>query len=63
MKPGRGRLGRESGCAALKSGQIPGKRGEKFKAGKLGEYTTGADGEIVLGRRRSSTPPLDQYDF
>ncbi|EWC59611.1 putative L-rhamnose ABC transporter, substrate-binding component [Actinokineospora spheciospongiae] len=49
---------------ALKSGQITGKQGEKFKAGKLGEYTIGADGEIVLG------PPtvfdaanIDQFDF
>jgi rhamnose transport system substrate-binding protein len=35
--------------AALASGQITGKEGEKFTAGKLGEYTIGADGEIVLG--------------
>ncbi|WP_156753534.1 rhamnose ABC transporter substrate-binding protein [Actinokineospora pegani] len=49
---------------ALKSGQITGQQGEKFTAGKLGEYTIGADGEIVLG------PPtvfdasnIDQFDF
>ncbi len=35
--------------AALSSGQITGAEGEKFKAGKLGEYAVGADGEIVLG--------------
>ena len=50
--------------AALASGQITGAEGEKFKAGKLGEYTIGADGVIVLG------PPtvfdqgnIDQFDF
>ncbi|MFD0201886.1 MULTISPECIES: rhamnose ABC transporter substrate-binding protein [Saccharothrix] len=50
--------------AALASGQITGAQGEKFKAGKLGEYTIGEDGVIVLG------PPtvfdqanIDQFDF
>ncbi|MFD7658147.1 rhamnose ABC transporter substrate-binding protein [Actinosynnema sp. NPDC059797] len=50
--------------AALASGQITGAQGEKFKAGKLGEYTIGANGVIVLG------PPtvfdqanIDQFDF
>ncbi|MEU4449274.1 rhamnose ABC transporter substrate-binding protein [Actinosynnema sp. NPDC050801] len=50
--------------AALASGQITGAPGEKFKAGKLGEYTIEADGVIVLG------PPtvfdgsnIDQFDF
>lgn len=50
--------------AALASGQITGKEGEKFKAGKLGEYTIGKNGEIVLG------PPtvfnsgnIDQFNF
>ncbi|OLF16345.1 rhamnose ABC transporter substrate-binding protein [Actinophytocola xanthii] len=49
---------------ALVSGQITGKEGEKFEAGKLGEYEIGADGEIVLG------PPtvfdannIDDFDF
>jgi rhamnose transport system substrate-binding protein len=49
---------------ALASGQITGKEGEKFEAGKLGEYEVGADGEIVLG------PPtvfdaknIDDFDF
>jgi rhamnose transport system substrate-binding protein len=35
--------------AALKAGQITGKEGEKFTAGKLGEYTVGKDGVVVLG--------------
>jgi rhamnose transport system substrate-binding protein len=34
---------------ALASGQITGAEGQKFKAGKLGDYTVGANGEIVLG--------------
>ncbi|MBX6388857.1 MAG: rhamnose ABC transporter substrate-binding protein [Frankia sp.] len=49
---------------ALVSGQITGAEGETFTAGKLGEYTIGADGEIVLG------PPtifnaenIDDFDF
>jgi rhamnose transport system substrate-binding protein len=35
--------------AALASGQITGASGEKFKAGKLGEYTIGNNSVIVLG--------------
>ena len=49
---------------ALSSGRITGAEGEKFTAGKLGEYTIGKDGEIVLG------PPtvfdaanIDKFDF
>ena len=50
--------------AALKSGQITGKEGEKFKAGKLGDYTIGAAGEIVLGPPTEFTPEnIDKYDF
>ncbi|MFC4008891.1 rhamnose ABC transporter substrate-binding protein [Nonomuraea purpurea] len=51
-------------AAALVSGQISGGEGEKFTAGKLGERTIGAGGEIILG------PPftfdksnIDEYDF
>ncbi|GAB3974697.1 hypothetical protein GCM10027615_40700 [Plantactinospora veratri] len=50
--------------AALASGMITGKEGDKFTAGKLGEYTVGAQGVVVLG------PPtvfdaanIDQFDF
>jgi rhamnose transport system substrate-binding protein len=49
---------------ALVSGQITGAEGQRFTAGKLGPYTIGAGGEIVLG------PPtvfdasnIDQYHF
>ena len=34
---------------ALVKGDITGKEGDKFKAGKLGEYTVGANGEVLLG--------------
>jgi rhamnose transport system substrate-binding protein len=51
-------------AASLASGQISGKEGEKFKAGRLGEYTIGKQGEIILG------PPtvfnkdnIDDFDF
>ena len=50
--------------AALASGQITGKQGEKFTAGKLKEYTIGADGEIVLGPPTEFTAAnIDQYNF
>jgi rhamnose transport system substrate-binding protein len=49
---------------ALASGTITGKEGEKFKAGKLGEYTVGANGEIVLGDPFTFTASnIDQFDF
>ena len=51
-------------AAALVSGQITGKQGETFTAGKLGKYTIGKDGEIIVG------PPytfdkanIDKFDF
>ncbi|MPY79493.1 MAG: rhamnose ABC transporter substrate-binding protein [Actinophytocola sp.] len=50
--------------AALASGQITGEQGQTFTAGKLGEYTVGENGVIVLG------PPtefdksnIDEFDF
>ena len=51
-------------AAALASGQITGKQGEKFKAGRLGEYTIGADGEIVLGPLTTfDKGNIDDFDF
>ncbi|WP_159791966.1 rhamnose ABC transporter substrate-binding protein [Puerhibacterium puerhi] len=35
--------------AALVNGEITGKEGDTFEAGKLGEYTVGPDGVVVLG--------------
>jgi rhamnose transport system substrate-binding protein len=51
-------------AAALASGRITGKEGEKFKAGRLGDYTIGADGEIVLGPLTTFTKEnVDDFDF
>jgi rhamnose transport system substrate-binding protein len=50
--------------AALVSGQITGKEGETFKAGKLGERTIGKDGEIILGPlTRFNKDNIDKFDF
>ena len=49
---------------ALASGIIAGKQGDKFTAGKLGEYTVGANGEIVLGDPFTfDASNIDKFDF
>jgi len=51
-------------AAALASGRITGQQGEKFKAGRLGDYTIGANGEIVLGEpTRFNKDNIDDFDF
>jgi len=51
-------------AASLASGQISGKEGEKFKAGKLGEYTIGKNGEIILGPpTKFNKDNIDDFDF
>ncbi|MFE9723592.1 rhamnose ABC transporter substrate-binding protein [Streptomyces sp. NPDC005794] len=51
-------------AAALASGQITGAEGEKFKAGKLGEYTIGKDGEIILGEPTVfDSKNIDTFNF
>ena len=51
-------------AAALASGQISGAEGEKFKAGKLGEYTIGKKGEIILGPPTTfNKDNIDDFDF
>jgi rhamnose transport system substrate-binding protein len=51
-------------AASLASGQITGKEGETFKAGKLGERKIGANGEIVLGPpQRFNKQNIDQFKF
>ena len=51
-------------AAALASGRITGKEGEKFEAGRLGEYTIGANGEIVLGPLTTfDKDNIDDFDF
>jgi len=50
--------------AALASGQITGAEGDKFSAGKLGDYTIGKDGEIVLGPPTEFTVDnIDKFNF
>ncbi len=51
-------------AAALASGQISGKEGEKLKAGTLGERTIGKNGEIILGPPTNfNAANIDQYNF
>jgi len=51
-------------AAALVSGRITGKEGEKFKAGRLGDYTIGKNGEIVLGPLTTfNADNIDDFDF
>ncbi len=51
-------------AAAIVSGRITGKEGEKFEAGRLGEYTIGVDGEIVLGPLTTfNKDNIDDFDF
>ena len=51
-------------AAALVAGRITGKEGEKFKAGRLGDYTIGKNGEIVLGPLTTFTKKnIDDFDF
>ncbi|HTW28730.1 MAG TPA: rhamnose ABC transporter substrate-binding protein [Acetobacteraceae bacterium] len=52
------------GAQALAQCKISGKPGDKFKAGRLGDYTVGADGEVVLGPARIVTPAnVDEFKF
>lgn len=49
---------------ALAQCKITGKNGETFTAGKLGKYTIGGDGEIVLGNAVIVTPKnVDMFKF
>jgi len=51
-------------AVALASGVITGAEGEKFKAGRLGEYTIGKNGEIVLGPLTTfKADNIDEFDF
>lgn len=51
-------------AAALASGQITGAEGEKFKAGKLGDYTIGKDGEVILGKPTVfDKKNIDKFNF
>jgi rhamnose transport system substrate-binding protein len=49
---------------ALASGIITGKEGDKFKAGKLGEFTVGKDATVLLGEPFTFTAAnVDQFNF
>ena len=49
---------------ALAQCKITGKEGETFAAGRLGEYTIGMDGELVLGPAKIVTPAnLAEFKF
>ena len=49
---------------ALAQCKITGKEGEKFTAGRLGEYTIGASGELILGPDKIVTPEnLAEFKF
>ena len=51
-------------AAALQAGRITGKEGETFTAGRLGKYTIGKDGEIVLGPLTTfNKDNIDDFDF
>ena len=49
---------------ALVDGDIEGKEGDSFKAGKLGEFKVGADGTVLLGEPTVfDAKNIDEYDF
>jgi rhamnose transport system substrate-binding protein len=51
-------------AGALASGMITGKQGDTFKAGKLGQFTVGADGIVVLGDPFTfNAGNVDQFNF
>ena len=52
------------GAQALAQCKITGKEGDAFKAGRLGDYTVGAKGEVVLGPAKIVTPAnVDEFKF
>jgi rhamnose transport system substrate-binding protein len=49
---------------ALAMCKITGKEGDKFMAGRLGEYTIGAAGQVVLGPAKIVTPAnVEEFKF
>ena len=51
-------------AAALVAGRITGKPGETFTAGRLGKYTIGQNGEIVLGPLTTfNKENISKFDF
>ena len=51
-------------AGALASGTISGKQGDTFTAGKLGEFTVGANGEVLLGDPYTfDASNIDKFSF
>jgi len=51
-------------AGALASGTISGKQGDKFTAGKLGEFPVGANGEVLLGDPYTfDSSNIDKFNF
>ncbi|MDN3241442.1 rhamnose ABC transporter substrate-binding protein [Glycomyces tritici] len=51
-------------AAALVNGDIEGKEGDTFTTERLGEYTVGADGVVLLGEPfRFNAENIDDFDF
>ncbi len=49
---------------AVATCKLTGKDGETFKAGRLGEYKVGKDGEVILGPAKIVTPAnVDEFKF
>ncbi|MBG6055240.1 rhamnose transport system substrate-binding protein [Salinibacterium sp. CAN_S4] len=49
---------------ALLDGTITGEEGDTFDGGKLGEYTVGKDGLVIVGELLKFTPEnIDEYDY
>jgi rhamnose transport system substrate-binding protein len=49
---------------AYAQGKITGKKGETFAAGRLGDYTVGDNGEVILGPAVTVTPEnVDKFKF
>ena len=49
---------------ALVEGEITGEEGDTFEAGRLGEYTVGADGVVLLGEPfRFNAENIGEFDF
>ncbi|GLS21592.1 rhamnose ABC transporter substrate-binding protein [Labrys miyagiensis] len=52
------------GAQALAQCKIKGKEGDKFTAGRLGDYKVGAKGEVVLGPAKIVTPAnVEEFKF
>ncbi len=51
-------------AAALVAGTITGKEGDSFKAGRLGDYKVGANGEVLLGDPTGfNAGNIDKFNF